>query len=82
MPLKRPPVGTLIHRRRNGRFFLQIHGHAEYGLPFGQDRLVAIWAATQAVRQRSRIVRFEATLPRSRMPSRVWKQIRFQATRV
>jgi len=60
MPLKRPPVGTLIHRRRNGRFFLHIHGHAEYGLPFGQDRLVAIWAATQAVRQRSRIVEFQS----------------------
>ena len=60
MPLKRPPVGTLVHRRRNGRFFLQIHGHAEYGLPFGQDRLVAIWAATQAVRQRSRIVEFQS----------------------
>jgi hypothetical protein len=60
MPLKRPPAGTLIHRRRNGRFFLQIHGHAEYGLPFGQDRLVVIWAATQAVRQRSRIVEFQS----------------------
>jgi hypothetical protein len=49
MPLKRPPAGILIHRRRNGRFFLQIH-----------DRLVAIWAATQAVRQRSRIVEFQS----------------------
>ena len=60
MPLKRPPAGTLIHRRRNGRFSLQIQGHPDYGLPFGQDRLVIIWAATQAVRQQRRVVEFES----------------------
>ena len=59
MPLKRPPPDNLVHRRRNGRFFLQIHGHPDYGLPFGQDRLVIIWAATQAIRQKSRIIEFE-----------------------
>lgn len=60
MPLKRPPPEQLVHRRRNGRFFLQIHGHSEYGLPFGQDRLAVIWAATLAVRQNSRIIEFES----------------------
>ena len=60
MPLKRPPPDLLVHRRRNGRFFLNIHGHADYGLPFGQDRLVVIWAATLAVRQKSRIIEFES----------------------
>ena len=60
MPLKRPPRDVLIHRRRNGRFFLNIHGHAEYGLPFGQDRLAVIWAATLAVQQKNRIIEFES----------------------
>ncbi len=60
MPLKRPPRDVLVHRRRNGKFFLNIHGHAEYGLPFGQDRLAVIWAATLAVQQKNRIIEFES----------------------
>jgi hypothetical protein len=35
-------------------------GHPEFGLPFGQDRLIPIWVATLAVQQKSRIVRFES----------------------
>jgi hypothetical protein len=30
----------------------------DFGLPFGQDRLIPIWVATLAVRQKSRCVRF------------------------
>ena len=26
LPVKRPPAGTLIHERRNGRFLLQVTG--------------------------------------------------------
>ena len=60
IPLRRPPRTQLIHSRRNGRFFLDITGHPEFGLPFGQDRLIPIWVATLAVQQRSRIVHFES----------------------
>lgn len=60
LPVKRPAKGTLIHVRRNGKFFLRITGDPEFGLPFGQDRLVPIWVATLAIRQRSRVVHFDA----------------------
>jgi len=60
LPIRRPPEGQLLFERRNGHFTLQITGHPEFGLPFGQDRLVPIFLATMAVRQQSRIVRFES----------------------
>jgi hypothetical protein len=60
IPLRRPPPTQLIHSRRNGRFFLDIAGHPEFGLPFGQDRLIPIWVATLAVQQKTRIVRFQS----------------------
>ena len=60
LPLKRRPAGTLVHERRNGNFFLQVCGHPQFGLPFGQDRLVPIWVATQAVRMRGREFRFSS----------------------
>jgi hypothetical protein len=58
LPIRRLPSGTLKYSRRNGRFFLEIVGHPDYGVPFGQDRLVLLWLATAAVRQKSPIVRF------------------------
>ena len=58
LPVKRPPQGTLLHERRNGRFLLQVTGHPSYGLPWGQDRLVLIFLATLATRQKSRRVAF------------------------
>jgi hypothetical protein len=58
LPLRRPPTGQLKHERRNGRFTLQVVGHPDFGLPFGQDRLVPIFLATLALRQKSPIVRF------------------------
>jgi hypothetical protein len=60
LPIRRPPPGTLRHERRNGRFRLQVLGHPDYGLPFGQDRLIAIWVATLAVRQKGRTVYFRS----------------------
>lgn len=60
LPVRRPPDGQLVFERRNGHFTLQVTGHPEFGLPFGQDRLVPIFLATMAVRQQSRIVRFES----------------------
>jgi hypothetical protein len=59
IPLRRPPKSQLSHTRRNGKFFLDITGHPRFGLPFGQDRLIPIWIATLAVKQKSRIVHFE-----------------------
>ena len=58
LPVKRPPNGVLLHERRNGRFHLQVIGHPTYGLPWGQDRLVPIFLATLATRQRSPRVTF------------------------
>lgn len=60
MPIRRPPAGTLQYTRRNGRFKLEIIAHPEFGLPFGQDRLIPIWVATLAVKQKSRTVIFRS----------------------
>jgi hypothetical protein len=59
LPLRRPPAGQLVHRRQNGKFFLEVVAHPRYGLPFGQDRLIPIWVATLAVKQKSRTVHFQ-----------------------
>jgi Plasmid encoded RepA protein len=58
LPLRRPPTNQLTHSRHSGKFFLQVIGHPDYGLPFGQDRLIPIWVATLSVQQKSRTVRF------------------------
>ena len=60
LPLRRPSPDQLSYTRRNGKFFLQIVAHPQFGLPFGQDRLIPIWVATLALRQKSREVRFDA----------------------
>lgn len=60
LPIRRPPDGSLRYSRRNGRFFLDIVGHPDHGLPFGQDRLIPLWVATQAVRRQSRIIEFDS----------------------
>lgn len=58
LPIRRLPGQTLKYSRRNGRFFLEIVGHPDYGVPFGQDRLVLLRLATVAVRQKNPVVRF------------------------
>ena len=58
LPVRKPPTGELVYERRNGDFVLQITGHPNYGLPFGQDRIVPIYLATLAVRQQSQTIRF------------------------
>lgn len=60
LPVKRPAKGTRDYIRRNWRFNLEIAGHREYGLPFGQDRLIPIWLATMALRQKSKTVKFRS----------------------
>jgi hypothetical protein len=58
LPVRRLPPDHFLYERRNGQFVLQITGHPEYGVPFGQDRIVPIFLATTAVRQQSQTIRF------------------------
>ena len=60
LPIRRPPQSDLVYERRNGFFTLQITGHPDFGLPFGQDRLVPIFLSTLAVRQQSQTIRFKS----------------------
>ena len=60
LPVRRPPADQLLYQRRNGHFVLQLTGHPEFGLPYGQDRLVPIFLATLAVQQKSQVVRFRS----------------------
>lgn len=60
LPLKRPPATELEHIRRNGDMVLSVTGHPRFGLPFGQDRLLPIWAATVAMRSSSRTITFRS----------------------
>jgi hypothetical protein len=60
LPLRRPPKSQLMYERRNGKFTLHLVGHPEFGLPFGQDRLIPIFLATLAVRQRNPVLRFKS----------------------
>jgi hypothetical protein len=60
LPVKRPTGGSLLHERRNGQFVLQVTGHPNFGLPFGQDRLVPIFLATLAIRQQSCRITFDS----------------------
>lgn len=45
LPFKRPKYGA-TYKRKNGEFALEIRGSEEFGLPYGQDRLIPIWLAT------------------------------------
>ena len=58
LPIRKPPSGCLLHERRNGQFVLQVTGHPSYGLPWGVDRLVPIFLATLAIRQRTPRITF------------------------
>lgn len=60
LPIRRLPSKCLHYRRRNGRFFLEVTGHPDWGVPFGQDRLVLLHLATMAVRHQSREVCFRS----------------------
>src|SRR5581483_4201490 len=60
LPISRLPSGTHRYTRRNGRFFLDVLGHPEFGVPFGMDRLILTWVATMAVRQQSPVVEFDS----------------------
>lgn len=59
LPVRKLPPGQLLYERRNGKFVLQVTGHPEFGVPFGQDRIVPIFLATLAIRQKSQTIRFK-----------------------
>jgi hypothetical protein len=46
LPIRRLPVDQLLYERRNGHFVLQITGHPDSGVPFGQDRVAGEFALT------------------------------------
>ena len=50
----------MIHARHSGKFFLHVTAHPQYGLPYGQDRLIPIWVATLCLQQKSRTIHFES----------------------
>ena len=60
LPVSGRPNRILFTRGENGFFTLQITGHPEFELPFGQDRLVPIFLSTLAVRQQSQTIRFKS----------------------
>jgi len=60
LPVRALHRGDLLYERGDGYFVLQITGHPQFGVPFGQDRIVPIFLATLAVRQQSRVVRFRS----------------------
>lgn len=56
----KPTSHELLHERRNGQFLLQVTGHPQSGVPWGQDRLVPIFLATLAVRQQKQTITFRS----------------------
>jgi len=60
LPIRQLPAGRLKYRRQNGKFCLEIIGHPEWGVPYGQDRLVLLYLATEAIRYQSPIVWFRS----------------------
>lgn len=60
IPVRRPHRHILEYSRQNGRFRLRVIGHPDYGLPFGQDRLLLIWIASMATWQKNRVIRFRS----------------------
>ena len=60
IPVRRPKKHSLEYSRQNGKFRLRVIGHPDYGLPFGQDRLLLIWNASMATWQKNRAIRFRS----------------------
>jgi hypothetical protein len=60
LPGRRLPADQLLYERRNGKFVLQVTGHPNYGVPFGQDRIVPSFLATLAVQQKSQTIQFKS----------------------
>jgi hypothetical protein len=72
LPVRKLPDGQLVDARRNGQFVLQVTRYPAFGVPFGQDRIVPIFLATLAVRQKSQTTApvFRATVKQYRCARR------------
>jgi len=55
-PERKPAAGEMLYEWRNGDFVLQISGHPNHGLPFGQDHIVPIYLTTCP--QQNQTIRF------------------------
>ena len=73
LPVRCPPRSTLVYERRNGLFTLQITGHPDFGLPFGQDRLVPIFLATLMAAISSLAGRRNLLATRKKRGSKSWR---------
>jgi hypothetical protein len=60
LPIRRLPRTHLLYERHNGHFSLEVTGHPSYGIPWGQDRLIPLYFATQAVKRHSRTITFDS----------------------
>ena len=49
-----------MHARHSGQFFLHVTAHPDFGLPYGQDRLIPICVATLALHQKGRTIHFDS----------------------
>lgn len=54
--MRRLPANHLVYETLNGSFVLQITGHPDFGVRFGQDQVVSIFRATLAVKHKSPVV--------------------------
>jgi hypothetical protein len=75
LPVRRLPADQLLYERRNGKFVLQVTGHPNYGVPFGQDRIVPIFLATLAVQQQSQTIQFKSAAEMLETLAKVAKSI-------
>jgi len=48
----------MVHARRSGKFLLHVTAHPDFGLKYGQDRLIPIWVATLVLQQKNRTIHF------------------------
>lgn len=46
LPYKRLPKEQSKYERQNGRFHFKVVGDPDYGIPYGQDRLIPFWLAS------------------------------------
>jgi hypothetical protein len=60
LPVRRLPADQLLYERRNGKFVLQVTGHPNHGVPFGQDRIAPIFLATLVIQQKSQTIQFKS----------------------
>jgi hypothetical protein len=51
------PEHETLWSRKAGKYLVEIQGHKDYGIPYGQDILIIIYLAIEAKRQNSRTIK-------------------------